>query len=210
MVLRTGLVRAARLPPFSPSRLSPSLFVRASHDASSRLENFLVPLRYPDQPNAVRRHYLPLVAELERIKAEPSSPPLPPLLTHEQLITIIDLLATSGRPPDLECIRSMFTHLPEYFNFPVTPELHTVVITALVRQRYLPLAEDWMRRIPELPPYAAPTLEHFHAFMKGCPHHVTVSFLRGVILNKMRRAGVRPSNETFSILVACILRNATE
>ncbi|KAJ7161402.1 hypothetical protein C8R43DRAFT_1063552 [Mycena crocata] len=210
MVLRTGLVRAARLPPFSPSRLSPSLFVRASHDASSRLENFLVPLRYPDQPNAVRRHYLPLVAELERIKAEPSSPPLPPLLTHEQLITIVDLLATSGRPPDLECIRSMFTHLPEYFNFPVTPELHTVVITALVRQRYLPLAEDWMRRIPELPPYAAPTLEHFHAFMKGCPHHVTVSFLRGVILNKMRRAGVRPSNETFSILVACILRNATE
>ncbi|KAJ7492448.1 hypothetical protein FB451DRAFT_1218332 [Mycena latifolia] len=212
MSLRTGLVRAARLSHISHSRFPPNLFVRASHDAytSTRLEHFLHPLRYPDEPNAVRRHYLPLVAELERLKAEPSSPPLPPLLTREQLITIFELLATSGRPPDLECIRSMFSHLPVYFDIPVTPDLHTVVIAALLRQGYIPLAQQWITQIPELPPHDPPTLEHFHTFMKGCPHHVSLTFLRDVVTQRMRRAGVRPTNETFSILVLCIVRNAIE
>ncbi|KAJ7110037.1 hypothetical protein C8R44DRAFT_270606 [Mycena epipterygia] len=210
MSLRTGLVRAARLSHIPHPRFPPSLFVRASHDTytSTRLEHFLVPLRYPDEPNAVRRHYIPLVAELERLKAERSSPPLPPLLTREQLITIIDLLATSGRPPDLECIRSMFTHLPMYFDIPVTSDLHTVVIAALVRQGYIPLAQEWISRISDLPPHTAPTLDHFHTFIKGCPHHVPMTFLRDVVIRRMHRAGVRPDNETFSILVRCVVNNA--
>ncbi|KAJ6604836.1 hypothetical protein DFH09DRAFT_323496 [Mycena vulgaris] len=212
MSLRTGLVRAARLAHISQPRLPPRLFVRASHDAytSTRLEHFLLPLRYPDEPNAVRRHYLPLVAELERLKAEPEAQPLPQLLTREELITIIDLLATSGRPPDLECIRSMFSHLPMYFGIAVTPDLHTVVITALARQGYLALAQEWISQIPALPPYVTPTLEHYHTFLKGCPHHVHLTFLREVVTHRMRRDGVRPDNETFSILVRSIVRNATE
>lgn len=212
MSLRTGLVRAARLSHISQPRPPSTLFIRASHDAytSARLEHFLRPLKYPDEPNAVRRHYIPLIAELDRIKAENLPPPSPNLLTREQLITIIDLLATSGRPPDLECIRSMFSHLPVYFDIPVTPDLHTVVISALLKQGYVPLAQEWMRRMPELPPHTTPTLEHFHTFLKGCPHHVPLLFLRDVVVTRMRRAGVRPVNETFSILIRCIIHNAIQ
>ncbi|KAJ7705999.1 hypothetical protein B0H17DRAFT_919435 [Mycena rosella] len=211
MSLRTGLVRAARLPHSLP-RLPPRLFVRASHDAytESRLEHFLRPLRYPDEPNAVRRHYLPLVEELDRLKnAEPASAPLPELLTREQLLTIIDLLATSGRPPDLECIRSMFSHLPVYFNITVTEDLHTVVLAALLRQGFVPLAKEWITRIPELPPHLPPTIEHFHTFLRGAPDHLSLRFLRDVMVLQMRRAGVRPNNETYSILVQRIVSNAT-
>ncbi|KAJ7207388.1 hypothetical protein B0H12DRAFT_1158798 [Mycena haematopus] len=210
MSLRTGLVRAVH---FSRIHRRPpaGLFVRASHDAhtASRLEHFLLPLRYPDEPNAVRRHYLPLVAELQRIKDEPSSPPLPPLLTREQLITIMDLLATSGRPPDLECIRAMFSHLPTYFGVTVTPELHSIVLAAMLRQGYLPLAQQWLSKIHELPPHAKPTLDNFHTFLKGCPNHVADRLLRDIVVQKTRSAGVRPTNETFSILIRCIINNAT-
>ncbi|KAJ6575297.1 hypothetical protein B0H19DRAFT_1128082 [Mycena capillaripes] len=214
MSLRTGLLRAARLariPNPRPPRLPLSLFIRATHDASTSttsLEQFLQPLRYPDEPNAVRRHYLPLIAELERLSAEPSSSPLPPLLTRTQLITIMDLLATSGRPPDLKCIRDMFSHLPSYFDVAITPELHSVVISALLRQGYVFIAQQWITQIPELPPYVAPALDNFHTFLKACPNHVEHSVLRGLIL-KMRRAGVRPTNETFAILIRCIINNAT-
>ncbi|KAJ7631147.1 hypothetical protein FB45DRAFT_558271 [Roridomyces roridus] len=209
MSLRAGLLRATRLS--HPTRFPPLLFVRAAHDAYSatRLEHFLQPLRYPDEPNAVRRHYLPLISEIERIKANPSAPPLPPLLTREQLITIIDLLATSGRPPDLECIRSMFSHLSLHFGVPVTPELHTVVLSALLKQGYSPLAQDWLRRMPDLPPHVGPTLDHFHTYLKGCPSYLPFMHLRHVVINKTRRAGVRPTNETFDILVRSVLRNAT-
>ncbi|KAJ7361561.1 hypothetical protein DFH08DRAFT_844546 [Mycena albidolilacea] len=209
MSLRIGLVRAAHFSRIHP-RLPPSLFVRASHDTSTRLEPFLHPLRYPDEPNAVRRHYLPLVAELQRIKALPSSPALPPLLTRDQLITIIDLLATSGRPPDLECIRAMFSHLPAYFGVAVTPELHSVVIAAMLRQGYVPLAQQWLFKIHELPPHEKPSLDNFHTFLTGCPNHVSDALLRDVVVQRTRRAGVRPTNETFAILVRIIVNNATQ
>ncbi|KAF8216037.1 hypothetical protein K438DRAFT_1799964 [Mycena galopus ATCC 62051] len=198
MSLRTGLVRAAH-------------FSRIPHrlPRDSSIEHFLIPLRYPEEPNAVRRHYLPLVAELRRIKDEPSSPPLPPLLTREQLITIMDLLATSGRPPDLECIRAMFSHLPTYFGVAVTSDFHSIVITSMLRQGYVPLAQQWLSDIHELPPHTPPTLDNFHAFLKGCPNHVADTLLRDIVIRKMRRAGVRPTNETFSILIRCIIANAT-
>ncbi|KAF7347686.1 hypothetical protein MVEN_01525700 [Mycena venus] len=212
MSLRTGLVRAAYFSRISHPHLPPSLLVRASHDAynSTRLEHFLLPLRYPDEPNAVRRHYLPLVAEIQRIQNEPSSPPLPPLLTREQLITIIDLLATSGRPPDVECIRAMFSHLPTYFGVAVTPELHSVVIAAMLRQGYVPIALQWLTQIHEVPPHVEATLDNFHTFLKACPNHVSDLFLRDVVVKKMRRGGVRPTHETFAILIRCIIQNATQ
>ncbi|KAJ7225344.1 hypothetical protein GGX14DRAFT_348847 [Mycena pura] len=125
-------------------------------------------------------------------------------------MTIIDLLATSGRPPDLECIRSMCSHLPVYFGVAVTPDVHTVVIAALLRQGYIPLAQEWIQRIPELPPATAPTVEHFHTFLRNCPQHVQPTLLRDLVSRKMRRAGVRPNNETFSILVRCLINNATQ
>ncbi|KAJ7446475.1 hypothetical protein B0H11DRAFT_2084897 [Mycena galericulata] len=214
MSLRTGLVRAARLSRIPQPRFPPSLLLlrRAAHDdayTSTRLDHFLNPLKYPDDPNAVRRHYLPLIAELERIKSQPEPPSIPQLLTREQLITIIDLLATSGRPPDIDCIRSMLFHLPDHFGVVVTPLFHTVVISALLKPGYVVLALDWLRRMPELPPYEAPTREHFHIFLKGCPSHMPLMFLRDVVITKMRRAGVRPDNETFSILLRSILHNAT-
>ncbi|KAJ7751295.1 hypothetical protein DFH07DRAFT_532918 [Mycena maculata] len=212
MSLRTGLVRAARLSHIPRPRFPPPTFVRALHDAftSARLDHLLHPLKYPDEPNAVRRHYLPLIAELERIKALPSYPPVPPLLTREQIITILDLLATSGRPPDLDCIRSMFFHLPIHFGVAVTPELHSVVLSALLKQGYVPIAQAWIQKMPDLPPHISPTREHFHLFLKGCPPHSNILFLREVVVSKMRRAGIRPDSETFSILIRCYLRNATE
>ncbi|KAF7339321.1 hypothetical protein MSAN_02145700 [Mycena sanguinolenta] len=121
----------------------------------------------------------------------------------------MDLLATSGRPPDLECIRAMLSHLPTYFGVTVTPELHSIVLAALLRQGYLPLAQQWLGNIHELPPHTKPTLDNFHTFLKGCPNHVADRLLRDIVVQKTRSAGVRPTNETFSILIRCIINNAT-
>ncbi|KAJ7170056.1 hypothetical protein C8R46DRAFT_994718 [Mycena filopes] len=207
MSLRTGLGRAARLS--VKPRLPLSLFLRASHDASSdtRLEDFLRPLRYPDEPNAVRRSYLPLITELKRIKAEPDSPPLPPLLTRQQLVTVIELLATSGRPPDMECLHGMFSHLSEYFNVPVTPDLHSIVITALLKQGYVPLAQKWLLQLAEIPPQN-PTLDNFHTFLRSCPDHTPFETLRYQVTRSMRVTGVRPTTETFVILIQRVISNA--
>ncbi|KAJ7293155.1 hypothetical protein C8J57DRAFT_17476 [Mycena rebaudengoi] len=207
MCLRSGLVLAARL---SARRCPPTVFIRASHDAYSdtRLDHFLQPLRYPDEPNSVRRHYFPLISELDRLKAEPGAQPLPPLLTRKQLVTLLDLLATSGRPPDLECIRQMFAHLPVHFDTAVTPDLHTVVLAAFMRQGYVPIALGWIAEIPNLPPNEPPTRDHFHTFIRGCGPHVKAPFLRGVVVNKMRRAGCRPDTETFTLLARAYLRNS--
>ncbi|KAJ7040432.1 hypothetical protein C8F04DRAFT_1083549 [Mycena alexandri] len=208
MSLRIGLVRAARLS--AKPRLPLSVFLRASHDAYSdtRLEHFLLPLKYPDEPNAVRHHYLPLISELKRIKGEPDAPPLPPLLTRQQLITVIELLATSGRPPDMEVLRAMFSHLPVYFNVPVTPDLHSVVVAALLKQGYIPLAQKWLMELTELPPQT-PTLDNFHTFLRRCPDHTSFTTLRYQVTRTMRNAGVRPTAETFSILIERIISNAT-
>ncbi|KAJ7786500.1 hypothetical protein B0H16DRAFT_1490691 [Mycena metata] len=193
MSLRTGLVRATRLS--AKPRLPLSVFLRASHDASSdtRLERFLLPLKYPDEPNAVRHHYLPLISELKRIKDEPDAPPLPPLLTRQQLITVL---------------RAMFSHLPVYFNVPVTPDLHSVVVAALLKQGYVPLAQKWLAELTQLPPQT-PTLDNFHTFLRRCPDHTSFTTLRYQVTRTMRNAGVRPTAETFSILIERIISNAT-
>ncbi|KAJ6621179.1 hypothetical protein B0H10DRAFT_1875277, partial [Mycena sp. CBHHK59/15] len=102
----------------------------------------------------------------------------------------------------------MFSHMPTYFGTAITPDLHTVVIAALLRQGYVPLALEWIRQIPMITPQTGPTLDHFHTFLKGCPHHLSIHFLRDVVIQKMHRAGCRPDNETFSILARCIVNNA--
>ncbi|KAF7307061.1 hypothetical protein MIND_00499200 [Mycena indigotica] len=185
--MRRGLIRVARLS-------------RSIHN--SRLDRLVTPLRQPHEPNAVRSQYLPLVEELRK------NPTSEPVLTKAQLMTIVDMLATSGRPADLECIRLMCSHLPTYFGVPVTPELHIVVISSLLRQGYVPLAHDWIQQIPHLPPQDPPTLEHYHAFLRSCPTHVQPSMLTDVVAHRMRKAGVRPTNETFSILIRCLIHNA--
>ncbi|KAF7311051.1 hypothetical protein HMN09_00648700 [Mycena chlorophos] len=186
--MRRGVFHVARL-------------TRSLHTA--RLEHLITPLRHPTDANAVRGHYLPLVAELDK------NPTTDTVLTKDQLMTIVHMLATSGRPGDLTCIRSMCDHLPRYFGVPVTSELHTVVIRGLLSQGYLPLAQEWLRNIPNLPPNLPPTLEHYHTFLRSCPTHVASGHLREIVTQRMRLTGVRPTSETFSILFRCLIHNAT-
>ncbi|KAJ6503355.1 hypothetical protein C8R47DRAFT_969394 [Mycena vitilis] len=103
----------------------------------------------------------------------------------------------------------MFSDLPTYFGVPVTPDLHSVVIAGLLRQGYVALAQQWIATIADRPPHVVPTLEHYHTFLKECPTHVSAQLLREMVILKMRQSGVRPTNETFSILLRCIIHNAT-
>ncbi|CAK5280283.1 unnamed protein product [Mycena citricolor] len=165
---------------------------------------------FPDEPNLVRKHYLPLVEELERIKADPTAPPPPSPLTRHQIITLLDMLATSGRPADIGTLKAMFAHLPLYFGIPITPDLHTAVISAFLKQGYVRIAVSWIASMPDLPPHVHPGLEHFHTLLKGCPIHVQIAYLRDIVMHKMPAAGVQPEEETFAILTRRMIQNARE
>ncbi|KAG6901472.1 hypothetical protein C0995_011492 [Termitomyces sp. Mi166 len=149
--------------------------------------------------SAIHVYYPKLVSALQSTPTTSSSPP-PPTLTRDQLLQVLDVLATSGRPTDLQRIEEILTHMPTVFGIPVTIDIHTVIIRGLIQHATDHTVYRWLHSMPSrLVPFT-PTLEQFHMFLEACEQRSHFKYVRQVVCT-MRETGCKPTNETFKYLI---------
>ncbi|KAG6910532.1 hypothetical protein DXG01_009951 [Tephrocybe rancida] len=152
-----------------------------------------------DEPFSAVQYYPTLVTELRRTAAYSSSKP-PPTLTRKQLLQLLDALATSGRPEDLQRIEEILEHMPSMFGVELTSDIHTVIIRGLVKHGNDHTIHKWILNMPLRPTPFTPTLEQYHILLEACLKLSPFKFLRHVV-REMRSTGCKPTSETFKYLV---------
>ncbi|GLB35900.1 putative PPR repeat [Lyophyllum shimeji] len=205
MSFSSGLIRLAalrnltRVAHHAPKTLSFRANSTVAHDVGVLSSTLVQRLQSRNPISAIHTYYPALVAELQKTATTSSSKP-PPSLTYQQLVTLLDVLATSGRPADLQRIEEILQHMPTVFGFDVTIDIHTVIIRGLIKHGNDHTIHRWLLSMPSRAAPFTPTLEQFHIFLEACLELSPFKFIRHAI-RTMRQTGCKPTNETFKYLI---------
>ncbi|RDB29072.1 hypothetical protein Hypma_015799 [Hypsizygus marmoreus] len=215
MSLSSGLTRLSGIRVLArASRNAPrhTMVIRANssiaQDAASLSSILVQKLQSKDRLSAIHTYYPALVAELQK-PGTPSSSTFSPPLTQEQLITLLDVLATSGRPADLQRIEEILHDMPSTLGIEPTIEIHTVIIRGLIKYGNPHTIHRWILSMPSRPGHLTPTLDQFHMFLEACLDLTSFKFTRHVV-RSMRQASCKPTNETFKYLIRARWDAATQ
>ncbi|KAF5384905.1 hypothetical protein D9615_001294 [Tricholomella constricta] len=199
LIRLTGLRNLPRVQHHVPRSIAVRPNSTVAHDVAG-LSSALVHRLHSQNPvSAIHTYYPALVAELQKTATTSSSRP-PPSLTYQQLVTLLDVLATSGRPADLQRIEEILRHMPSMFGIDITIDIHTVIIRGLIKYGNDHTIHRWLLSMPSRPIPFTPTLEQFHMFLDACLEISPFKFVRHVI-RTMRQTGCKPTNETFKYLI---------
>ncbi|KAF8078886.1 pentatricopeptide repeat-containing protein [Lyophyllum atratum] len=205
MSFSSGLTRLAalrnltRVVHHAPRTLALRANSTVAHDVGVISSTLVQRLHSRNPISAIHTYYPALVAELQKTATTSSSKP-PPSLTYPQLVTLLDVLATSGRPADLQRIEEILHDMPTMFGFEVTIDIHTVIIRGLIKYGNDHTIHRWLLSMPSRPVPFTPTLEQFHMFLEACLELSPFKFIRHAI-RTMRQTGCKPTNETFKYLI---------
>ncbi|KAG5650995.1 hypothetical protein H0H81_010295 [Sphagnurus paluster] len=170
-----------------------------SHDVGILSSTLLQKLQSQNPVSAIHNYYPALVAELQKTATTSSSDPIPSL-NYQQLVTLLDVLATSGRPADLQRIDEILRHMPSMFGINLTIDIHTVILRGLIKHGNDQTIHRWLRNMPSRPIPFTPTLEQFHMVLEACLETSPFRFIRHVI-RTMRQTGRKPTTDTFKYLI---------
>ncbi|KAG6817977.1 hypothetical protein H0H87_012445 [Tephrocybe sp. NHM501043] len=200
MSLSTRLLRLASLRAITRATPRALAAARPNSTLATDVASTLVDRLRSNSPlSAIHMYYPALVAELQKTATTSSGRP-PPSLTRDQLFELLDVLATSGRPADLQRIEEILNHMPTMFGINVTEEVYTVIIRGLIKHRNDHTIYRWLHSMPSRAVPLNPTHEQWHMFLKACLELSPFKYVRHVI-GTMRQTGCNPNNETFKYLV---------
>jgi len=188
--------RSLRLIPSRP--LPPRALSTAVQDVPS-LKSILEQRLESRNISGIHTSYPALVAALKH-SSGPSSSEYAPSLSQAQLLILLEVLATSGRPADLQRIEEILQDMPSIFGIQPSHEFHTVIIRGLIVYGNVQTIHRWLLRMPSRPGNLFPTLEQFHMFLEACLDLTTFKYMRHVV-KTMRQTGCKPTNETFKYLI---------
>nr|AFB35529.1 pentatricopeptide repeat containing protein [Volvariella volvacea] len=171
----------------------------ARHDHPARLASLLDKVS-SRAPLAIHTHYPALVDEVKLLRA--SSPGSQPPVARPQVVELLETLAASARPPDLQRIDQILDELTPVFGIEPSIDIYSAIITQLVKRAGPQTVLRWLQSMPTRPGHFSPTLEHYHLFLEAILRSPSPSFkfMRNLVLT-MRNAGCKPTNETFIILI---------
>ncbi|KAG6841750.1 hypothetical protein C0991_007079 [Blastosporella zonata] len=149
--------------------------------------------------SAIHNYYPALVAELQKTATTSKSSP-PPSLTRDHLITVLDVLATSGRPEDLQRIEEILLHMPTMFGVQLSVDIHSAILRGLIKKGNPQTIYRWLFNMPLRPTPFTPTLDQFHTFLAACLELASYKYVRHVI-RTMSSTGCKPTTETFKYLI---------
>lgn len=174
--------------------------INASPSSSSTIEEDIQRLTSTTSLHALHTHYTSLVAKLKESE-KLGSFPTRKVLSEAQLHKILWLLASSGRPSDIQRLHDILLDMPLVFGLTQTEGTHTAIIRGFIRRGDVHATRRWLEGMPKRPGHVTPSLEHYHMFLQALPEMENCSFrfMRGVV-NNMRPVGCKPTNETFKLL----------
>ncbi|KAG5647780.1 hypothetical protein DXG03_008503 [Asterophora parasitica] len=199
LIRLTGLRSLPRVAHHAPSRVVIRANSTVVHDVAALSSTLVQRLQSQNAVSAIHTYYPALVAELQKTATTSSSKP-PRSLTYNQLVNLLDVLATSGRPADLQRIEEILRHMPSMFGINLTIDIHTVILRGLIKNGNDHTIHCWLLSMPSRPIPFTPTPEQFHMFLDACLQISPFKFVRHVI-RTMRQTGCKPTNETFQYLI---------
>ncbi|KAF8633001.1 hypothetical protein AX15_001598 [Amanita polypyramis BW_CC] len=172
--------------------------IRVHDIPASDFDTLVDGLRAPEHPHVIHHNYPALVAELrERRK---NLPVVAPPLNQRHLSAILQKLGESGRPADLQRIEDVLTDMSYVFGVEPSLDVHTTILRALKKPTNLHTMYRWLLHMPLRPGNFCPTIEQFHLVLEACAEFGTFKQMRNMVIS-MRKAGCKPSIETFKILI---------
>ncbi|KAI3622121.1 pentatricopeptide repeat-containing protein (UP7) [Moniliophthora roreri] len=181
----------------------------------SRLQRYVDTLiNATGQVDVINQYYPALSWEASQIGSASNSTPSPSLsplnsspslrptssLSEEHVEKMLETLAASGRPIDLQRIEEILADMSDIFGMVPTAETHTAIIRGLLLRRNMLTILLWFKNMPLKPGGVSPTLEHYHMFLEAAPEFTSFKGMRNII-SDMRKDGCSPTNETYKILL---------
>lgn len=153
----------------------------------------------------IHEHYPGLVSTIRwSLANEPSlSIYSPPQSYVDQVELMVETLASSATPADIETLNNLLNDLPEIFLMRPTPEIHTRIIRTFLAHKKVHAAIKWLQDMSTKPGGVFPTLEQYHLILDVVKDTETPKFMRSII-RSMRGSGCKPSHETYSLLICAI------
>ena len=177
----------------------------ASHDRSALGSLLIAKLKAGDSLSAIHEYYPALTAELRKTKQSQTDSPL----SREQLLSLLAILGSSGRPLDLQRIEEILCDMPSIFGIEPSIEVHTTIIRALIKHGNVRTIHRWLINMPTRPGRLTPTIEQFHLFLEACIDLESFKYMRNLVLS-MAKIGCKPTNETFKILIRARWEKSTQ
>ncbi|KAF5368623.1 hypothetical protein D9758_002265 [Tetrapyrgos nigripes] len=178
----------------------------------SKLQNCRGELKKsPGQLEVIHRYYPALVWQISQARSlNPEDSPstsqeiygirVQDILSREKFEVMLDALATSGRPIDLQLIDDILTGMADVFQVPPDSQTHSIIIRRLIQRKNMQTIHRWLQNMPKKPGGVIPTLEHYHMFLEACPEFASIKFMRNLV-QSMWKAGFVPNTETYKIFV---------
>ncbi|KIL71676.1 hypothetical protein M378DRAFT_115037 [Amanita muscaria Koide BX008] len=154
-------------------------------------------LKTPEHPHTIHRTYPVLVAQLRERR---QNLPVPPPLNQRHLVAILQRLGESGRPADLQRIEELLSDTSAVFGVDPSLDIHSIILRALKKNGNLQTMYRWVLHMPRRPGNFNPTIEQFHLVLEACVEYGSFKQMRNMVLS-MRKAGCKPTVETFKILL---------
>lgn len=122
----------------------------------------------------------------------------------DELTRVLKALANSGHPPDLQRIDQILADMPKLFYIRPTMHTHSQILQVFAKQKNTASLMRWLQNVKYKPPHNPPTLALFHSVLQNCKQYMNINQLRNVV-KSMRRAGCKPTNETYMILLRSLV-----
>ncbi|KAI6012471.1 hypothetical protein F5J12DRAFT_818217 [Pisolithus orientalis] len=120
-------------------------------------------------------------------------------LKEDQILRVLDTLASSARPQDLALIEKVLANFTSLCGLPVVADVHSHIIHGLLRQGNPQTLLNWLVQMRQKPGNVQPYLQHWHMFLEYCADVGHVRMIR-IALSKMAHSGCPPNNRTLKIL----------
>ncbi|KAF9074810.1 hypothetical protein BDP27DRAFT_1286854 [Rhodocollybia butyracea] len=191
MSLRAGLSRIglARLRGLPKSVPSSRLFSTASSSAGRYLASLKADIQNTD---VIHRDYPSLTKEIALSKQTKNS-----FLKKHDIESILEALAISGLPKDLDRIDEILSDMTKFYNLPPTSETHTIILRGLIQNGTFKAVKLWLENMPKKPGCVNPTLEQYHMVIEAGPR---LGVFDNMIHLVRRIMHCKPTNETFKLL----------
>ncbi|TFK77360.1 pentatricopeptide repeat-containing protein [Pluteus cervinus] len=172
------------------------------HDTylSPKLSSLVEKITVAKEPPIIHTVYPALVAELKQFQQLTPTTSTEPPLKREDVVRLLETLATSARPADLQRLDEALEDLLPVFGIPPSLDIYTTIIRAMVKQMNSHTMYRWIFSMPNRPGHFSPTVEQFNIFLEACVGTTSFKFMRNTVMN-MKRVSCKPNNETFKILI---------
>lgn len=164
---------------------------------SSKLKDLAEALKSSQDLPSIHSSCSALRAEVNKTRV--LSPFSPSSSDNDRLLSILHLLAVSGREEDWKRIEEILRDLHPVLGIKPSKSVYSSMLLSLAEEGHHRQALELLLKMPQLPGQLTPYLDQIHLVLETCSKTADLPFMKDCVAS-MRRMGQRPTTQTFEIL----------